>query len=261
MKMAINPFLKKIYKSSTSFSFYKEILGIPYAQTLKYFLGFIICIALIISAQQLSVLYKEINKLEEWLIKSEIRIENGKLTAKYPEPFSIKEPNFAFIFNPSAKAEDIKGKYNNYILINSDKIIVKNITRSHEIPFAKMDKLAVTPEKISKYKTIILSSSSFFIFISAFIGTLIIKLIQIILFSSLALFNSRLFKINFSFENFLNICTYALVPPTIFNLIFASLNIKISYFLALYFAMYTLFIVGAIRACQPVKAKKVIEEV
>jgi hypothetical protein len=251
MKVSTSPFFAKIYKSATSFSFYKEVLSDSFNQTLKFLLLFVLTLSLILTTKQFYLLSKEADKLEEWLLKNNIRIEDGKLISPSQESFEIKEHNFVLVFDPTGKTTDINEKYENAILITDKLVKVKNMNKIQEIPFSKMKNLTLDKKTISKYKKLLLTG--FLVLMSSFIfiGTLVVKLIQIIFCTAIVFLIIKLIRINLSFENLLNICTYAIVPPSIFNICFSSLNIKISYFSSLYFAMYTLFITGALFSCKP----------
>jgi len=258
MNLPFKQFLTRLYKSCTSFSFYKEIYQEPFAKSLKYFLSFILILSIISIIPTVKSSYQEANRLQQWLIKSELKIEQGELIARpNTEPFEITANQLTFMIDPNTNSPDLT-PYQRAYIISRTGIIAKNLDTpgTKKIDFNKEQNWKISAKIINQYKTIVMLIVPFFLVLVRFIFIVLQKIIQIIIFTALSFLNCKILNIPFSFENLLNICTYATIPPFLFYIGFSFLNIKNSYFSALHFIMYALFIIGALNACKPEEPAK-----
>ncbi|MCK4649010.1 DUF1189 family protein, partial [bacterium] len=83
-----------------------------------------------------------------------------------------------------------------------------------------------------------------------FLYFVVVKLIQILFFSLIALVMNATTKANLKYENLFNISLFALTPPVLLSTIFTLVGFRIPFFGFLYVAIYIVFLTGGVRSCK-----------
>lgn len=242
------PFTKKIFLSCSSFDFYTTVYKDNYKKTLKTILLFLLIAGFFNSLAQYMMIKREVTNLENWALKTTPIFSQGELNLKSPDIYSIEKNNFIFIIDPNNSAEIIPEKYPVGIMFTKKNMVLKNKDQQAKHPYKKNEKdLIFDKDTIDRYKATFFSLLTLFVLPGGIILFTLFKLLYILAFSLLTLVYLNLFKQfknHFDFKKVLNICSFATIPPTIFFLIFFTLNQSVANLI--YFGMHIAFIIGAI---------------
>ena len=183
----------------------------------------------------------------------EIRIEDGTVSTDAQEPFIIQEKDFIFIINTTGKKITIDPSYKQGILLTKNKLIHKQSeieTRAYDL--SKIKSFTVNKEAMERWRKIISRFTLPILLVSLFPYFVVVKLIQILLFSLMALVMNTATRANLKYENLFNISLFALTPPVLLATIFTLVGLKIPLFGLLYIVVYIVFLIGGIRGCKEV---------
>jgi hypothetical protein len=250
-------FFVNLWKSVTSFRFYKEIAFQRVSKSIGYFFLFIFLITLILSMKFSNALIQGMEELSKELGDRlpEIRIENGVVSTDAQEPFIIEEKDFIFVIDTTGKITTIDPSYKQGILLTKDKLVTKkSAIETKEYNLSKIKSFTVNKEAMERWRK---TSSRFafpFLVVILFPYYIVTKLIQILFFSLIALIANTATKANLKYENLFNISLFALTPPVLLATIFilTGLRIPFSLSLFLYTVIYIIFLIGGIRSCKEV---------
>jgi len=269
MKFFIN-----LWRSTTNFRFYKEVAFQKVSKSIGYFFLFIFLITLVLSMKRSTALIQGMDEVSKELGDRlpEIRIKDGTVSTDAQEPFIIEEKDFIFIIDTTGKittidlsyfvskenktrfSDEIGGFYKQGILLTKNKLIHRQSEiETREYDLSKIKSFTINKEAMERWRK---ASSRFafpFLVVILFPYYIVAKLIQILLFSLVALIMNTVTKANLKYENLFNISLFALTPPvllaTIFNL--AGLRIPLFLSLFLYTVIYIVFLMGGVRSCRP----------
>lgn len=258
-------------------SFYKNIYNQSLGRSYGFLVVFVLLISLLISSGSIFYVNKSLPKAYDWIDRNfqyiindlpQIKIENGQLTR--PQTRFLKEWDEGFVFLVVPQKDDyfsIINEYENIALLTQDSLILKfdkgNQGQSEIKTFdlARIELLSLTPGSrglniLFKDKTFDFNESSIkkflrrlipilfpIFFIYFFFLYLVIKPLQVVIFSLGALIINNLTKAKLSYKQLLNIGVYAMVPPVLIVLFLQFLNIHffilyvIIYFVYLYFGI------------------------
>ncbi len=250
MKFFIN-----LWRSTTNFRFYKEVAFQKVSKSIGYFFLFILLITLILSMKFSTALIQGMGEVSKELGDRlpEIRIENGVVSTDVQEPFVIEEKNFIFIIDTTEKTTTIDPSYKQGILLTKNKLIHKQSeieTRAYDL--SKIKSFTLNKEAMERWKETFSRFALPILLVSLFPYFILVKLIQILLFSLIALIMNTVTKANLKYENLFNISLFALTPPVLLATIFNLAGLKVPLFGLLYVAIYIIFLIGGIRSCREV---------
>lgn len=253
MKFFIN-----LWRSVTSFRFYKEIASQKVSKSIGYFIFFILLITLLLSMKLSTVLIQGVGAMiEEFGDRlPEIRIKDGVVSIDAQEPFIIEEKDFIFIIiDTTGKITTIDPSYKQGILLTKNKLIHKQSeieTRAYDL--SKIKSFTVNKEAMERWRKAFSRFAFPFLVVILFLYYIVAKLIQILFFSLIALIANTATKANLKYENLFNISLFALTPPVLLATIFNLAGLRIPFFLSLflYTVIYIVFLMGGIRSCREV---------
>ena len=248
MKFFIN-----LWRSVTNFRFYKEIAFQRISKSIGYFFLFIFLITLVLSMKFSTVLIQGMGEVSKELGDRlpEIRIENGVVSTDVQEPFVIEEKDFIFIIDTTGKKTTIDPSYKQGMLLTKNKLIHKQSEiETREYDLSKIKSFTVNKEATERWRKALSRFAFPILLISLFPYFVGVKLIQILLFSLIALIVNTATKASLKYENLFNISLFALTPPVLLATIFNLAGLKVPLFGLLYVAIYIVFLIGGIRSCK-----------
>jgi len=250
MKFFIN-----LWRSVTSFRFYKEIASQKVSKSIGYFIFFILLITLLLSMKLSTVLIQGVGAMiEEFGDRlPEIRIENGVVSTDAQEPFTIEEKDFIFIIDTTGKKTTIDPSYKQGILLTKNKLIHKQSeieTRAYDL--SKIKSFTVNKAAMERWRKTFSRFAFPLLLVCLFLYFVVVKLIQILFFSLIALIANTVTKANLKYENLFNISLFALTPPVLLATIFNLAGLRIPFFLSLflYTVIYIVFLIGGVGSCK-----------
>lgn len=247
-------FFTKVWKSATSFRFYKEIAFQRVSKSMGYFFLFIFLITLVLSMKFSTALIQgmgEINK-EIGDRLPEIRIKDGVVLTTAQEPFIIEEKDFIFIIDTTGKTITIAPSYKQGILLTKNKLFYKQSEiETREYDLSKIKSFTLNKEAMERWRKVFSRFALPILLVSLYPYYIVVKLIQILLFSLIALIVNTITKANLKYENLFNISLFALTPPALLATVFTLAGLKIPFIWLLYIIVYIIFIIGGIRSCRP----------
>ena len=250
MKFFIN-----LWRSVTSFRFYKEVASQKVSKSIGYFFLFIFLITLVLSMKRSTALIQGMDEVSKELRDRlpEIRIEDGTVSTDAQEPFIIEEKDFIFIIDTTEKITTVDPSYKQGILLTRNKLIHRQSEiETREYDLSKIKSFTVNREAMERWRK---ASSRFafpFLVAILFPYYIVVKLIHILLFSLVALIVNAVTKANLKYENLFNISLFALTPPVLLATIFTLVGFRIPFFGLLYVAIYIFFLIRGIRGCKEV---------
>jgi len=248
MKFFIN-----LWRSTTNFRFYKEVAFQKVSKSIGYFFLFIFLITLILSMKYSTALIQGMGEVSKELGDRlpEIRIEDGAVSTDAQEPFIIEEKDFIFIIDTTGKKTTIDPSYKQGMLLTKNKLIHKQSeieTRAYNL--SKIKSFTVNKEAMERWRKTFSRFALPILLVSLFPYFAVVKLIQILLFSLMALVMNTATKANLKYENLFNISLFALTPPVLLATIFNLAGLKIPLFGLLYIVVYIVFLTGGVRSCK-----------
>ena len=250
MKFFIN-----LWRSVTSFRFYKEIAFQKVSKSIGYFFLFILLITLVLSMKRSTALIQGMDEVSKELGDKlpEIRIEDGVVSTDAQEPFVIEEKNFIFIIDTTGKITTVDPSYKQGILLTKNKLIHRQSEiETREYDLSKIKFFTVNKAAMERWRKTFSRFAFPILLVSLFPYFVVVKLIQILLFSLMALVMNTATKANLKYENLFNISLFALTPPVLLATIFNLAGLKIPLFGLFYIAIYIVFLMGGIRSCREV---------
>ena len=248
-------FFIKMWRSATSFRFYKEIAFQKVSKSIGYFFLFILLITLVLSMKFSNALIQGMGEVSKELGDRlpEIRIEDGIVSTDAQEPFTIEEKDFIFVIDTTGRITAIDPSYKQGILLTKKKLFYKQSEiETREYDLSKIKSFTVNKEAMERWKKTFSRFAFPILLISLFSYFVVVKLIQIFLFSLIALIANTTTKANLKYENLFNISLFALTPPVLLATIFTLAGLWIPPFwsIFLYVAIYIVFLGGGIRSCK-----------
>ena len=239
-----------ILKSCTDFKFYKEIFYQPFGITLRYLLCLVLILTVILGIRYSLLFNQLVNKGLEWVEESipYIEINDGVVSADVEQPFTIEDEKFILIIDTTDQIKEINYKYDSGILLTKNKVIVKqDRARTQEFDLSGIKKLRLDIETLNRWKKYFVLIIIPIMIVVQFVYFAIAKMLQILTFGLAIL----IFKPQLKFNNVLNLCAYALAPPTILAVVVALIITKpLFFFPFIYLGMYVAFIVGGLKQIQ-----------
>ena len=179
----------------------------------------------------------------------EINLRNGRLSTTISQPFSVIDPQFAFILNTEGAPVDLD-QYPSGLLILSDRIIVKTSAGATQTrTFERLPDFSLAKSQIVDW----LSGHQFFLWFLAVLAALAItcvinlffwvyKMISFLFWGLILLFVARLLKKPLTtFTGGFNLAVYASVLPLLLSsVILLAPNQILSFFSFGLFAYYSL---------------------
>ncbi len=252
MKFFIN-----LWRSTTNFRFYREVAFQKVSKSIGYFFLFIFLVTLVLSMKYSTVLIQGMGEVSKELGDRlpEIRIEDGVVSTDAQEPFIIEEKNFIFIIDTTGRITTIDPSRKQGILLTKNKLIHKQSeieTRAYDL--SKIKSFTVNKEAMERWRKIISRFALPILLVCLFPYFVVVKLIQILLFSLIALIVNAATKANLKYENLFNISLFALTLPVILATIFilAGFKIPLLWSVFLYTIVYIAFLMGGVRSCKKV---------
>jgi len=267
-------------------SFYKKICNQSLGRSYGFLVVFVLVISLLIASQTMIYVNKNLPSLFNWIDNNfyyaisdvpEIQIEDGQLKA--PTTNYIKEwgNDFVFLVMPDSQDNLLAIKdYDNAALLTRDSLILKfdkgNSGQSDIKLFdlTKVKSLTLTPDSKnlnvlfedknfnlneSTIKTIVrkLAPMAFpIVFVYIFFLYLLIKPLQILIFSLGGLIINSLLNAKLAYKQLLNIGTYALAPSVLIVLFLQFFNF---HFFLLYIIIYFTYLYLGIKAAKAIEVE------
>lgn len=285
--------LFKTIFSTFSPSFYKKIVAQSFWRSAGYLLLLGLVVSLVFSTGRMfQMKFVIVDKLAAGLsspqatavIQSipEIKIENGTASSPVQQPFIIEKQDFVFVLDTTGKITSLDN-YKQGLLLAKNKLIMKSAKAEgsgaeiNEFDLARVAKqliikagdikkneiaeltwsgkaFSVTENSIKKLGAIILLIILPFSIIIGFVLFVIAKLFHAAFFSLAGLIANRAMDAKLKYENLINICIYALTPPTLLsiaiNLLFWQVRSLLFAWAIFYIAIYIALIFAAVKECK-----------
>jgi hypothetical protein len=252
--------------------FYLKISRQPIAKTLKFLLVFILIISAVLSLSDALVMNSKLKYVQKWADDSLKKIPAMEVKAgiliQPKESFMLNLGNefSVFIVEPDPKKEaDILAKFKNVVMLTQTQFVFKQTGKDSVFEEKRRDydknkdwkvspnesgfvlaldrnQVLVTPDNVKKWLKVV----SIFLF-PAFLLILFIiycftKPLQVLFFSLIGLIANAILKAGTSYNQIINICSYALVPPTTFVVLMELCRFDLPGLWFLFGAVYMLYI-------------------
>ncbi len=219
-----------------------------------------------------------------------ITIENGKVSCAAQQPFvkiwdidkdlvkkmDLDKDRVTFIIDTTGQITSLDG-YDNGLLLTKNKLIIKSteaegVARIREHDLSKVDYFKLEPGKKSKGEIVnitlkrgrfSLTYNTFakwlkilwwvaipIMLIFFFVYYIFAKIVQLFVFSPLALLIAKFAKTGISYSKLLNIGAYAFTAPTLLAALCYIIKLNIPILWLLYISLYVSFLIMAIRKCK-----------
>jgi hypothetical protein len=246
-------FFVKLWKSTASFRFYREIAHQKVSRSIGYFFLFILLISVVLSLSASTFLIQHLARLAEDMGDKlpEVQIVDGVVSTSVTEPYFYGDENFIFIIDTTGGTTAVDVSYQQGILLAKNKVILKLSTiETREYDLSKIKSFTLDKEALKSWQK---SSSRLalpVLLVGFFFYLLVIKGIQILFFSVIALIINNNIQANLKYENLFNISLFALTPPVLFTTVFTVFGFRFPFFGFFYVIIYLIFLVGGIKSCK-----------
>ncbi|MCT4599251.1 MAG: DUF1189 domain-containing protein [Vallitalea sp.] len=248
-------FFVKIIKSITDINFYSNFRNEKLGKSFGYLLLLALALGIIFSG---IVTLKTNKSIDDSLtfFESEdfpdIMIANGVLDIDIEEPLVLKQDGdiiFIVDMTNTYTLNDLAG-YSIGYLITPERVII-NQAGSPPIPFEfknlqdfQIDKYTAV-DFLNKTKSVFIG----FIIFTIIVGTILLKLLESLIVSIIALIANSILNKNMSYNDLYKISIYALTLPSIIVLIINSLSLGLSFgiLLLIYYSIATIYVVLALK--------------
>lgn len=242
-----NNLFNTILRSSTDFKFYKEIFHQPFGKTLRYLLVLVLLVTVVLGIRYSIVFNKFSKKGLQWIGENVpyIEITDGVVAADVEQPFMIEEEGFVMVIDTTGETQGIDPEYDAGILLAKDKLIVKqDQIRTQEFDLSKVKNFRLDKETLGKWRAFFVCIIMPFMILMQFLYSFVAKIIQAAIAGLIVL----IFKPQYRYNNILNVCVYALTPPTLLAIVVTLVAPKpLLFFPLIYLGMYIAFVIGGIR--------------
>ncbi len=253
---AIKSFFQAVFKSCFDFSFYKSIKNQNFWRSLGYLSMLMLIAAIVISTAANYYLHSIVVEAQGLFDKDfpNITIKKGIVSIDANQPFIYENTEIHFILDPKIEAAPLQNTENKTLLLVGKNFIAfreKNEIETNVYDLSKIDDLHITKETAKKITNIFYWIIAPIILIVIFLGFLLFRLLQILLFSLIGLIFNKILKANLTYQNIINICTFSITGPILISMLmdFAGLAGRIPYLL--YFHLiYAVYIFLAIKNCK-----------
>ena len=264
-------FFKKIKIKIFNFEKYKEFADEDVTKAIKYFFQivmlFVICATMATTIPRVNLFYQGIGYIKDNI--PNFNIKDERLVIESEEPILIENNDLSLVIliNTNIIAEDEdkffeqQNQYENVLVFTDSKLLLRIANTSGVMSY---DYKSITEtlnlNEISKQSLVeYFENSGYFqtnitIFLIMFAYLLftyiIVTLIDVIIFSALALITSKLYRAGLNYKQCFNISIYALTLPIILNVIYVIVNaftgFIIQYFQLMYYIIAYIYIIATI---------------
>ena len=249
-------FFVSAWQSSADFNFYRKIVSQSFFATFKYLLMLVLIIGVVITIKYYFYLNRGISEATEWAKTNlpDIEIANGEVSVKEQQPIFIEKiPDFIFIIDTTGTVTSIEPKYKRGILLTKNSFIYKEseqATRSYGLSnLAKGGMIKIDDKNLDRLRAIIKRLSFPFLLTGLVVYYLIAKLVQIVVFSLVAVIMNKIINGKLNYRSLVNIGAYAITPVTLLATVIILSGIFIPFFWVLYFLAYVTFLIFAVTKC------------
>lgn len=243
----MNVLFSTVLRSCTDFKFYKEIFYQPFGKTVRYLVILVVLVTVLLGIRY-SIIFSNFSKKGmQWVEKNApyIEITDGIVAADVKQPFITEEEGFLMIIDTTGETKGIDSNYKTGVLLTKNKLIVKqDEVRTQEFDLSKVKSFQLDKETLSRWRKVFIIGIIPIMIIMQFGYAFIAKIVQALV-AGLAVL---IFKPRLQYSNILNVCVYALTPPTLLAVLIVLIAPKpLLFFPIIYLGMYIAFIVGGIR--------------
>lgn len=245
-------FLNDIRRSIADFTFYREVKGSPVSRAMKYLLGILLVITVLLSIRITADIHKGLGIAADWVGKNlpVITITDGIASIDRQEPFKLEEGGYVLIIDVTGVTTNIDS-YEKGILLIKDKVIYKEgpaKTETYSLAGVKSLKIdADFMKALQKSMPLILSP---FILVGVYIYFIIAKLLQVLIFSLVSLLVSSITRCELSYPQIFSIGIFALTPSMVIGAAIPLIGVTVPAFGILYSGIYVIMLIMAIMNCR-----------
>ncbi len=290
MTSLANPsFWASLWKSATSFQFYRDIQGQTFRCTMRYVFILAAILSLLISARLFLDIEKSLEAWASWISATipDIRIEKGITLMPAGGPKTIADDRAILVVNPEEKDAKIPDKFRAGLILGRDKMLLKwnqvsgpvgEPSRLEQFIYAiaytayatqpggfkgnvfdlsGVQSLTVNPKNVARWKVLAVRLIGLTLPFVYFIFYLVGKLAQALFFSVVLSYATRSPQgERMPYSGILNLSLYALTPPMLFSALMQILGVKVPHFDWVFLGMYVAFLMGAMHNCTKIPARE-----
>lgn len=245
-------FFRDIKDSILHFSFYHDFAQRSVGRAVKFLLGLVVLITVILAPRISWDAMRWIRNISEWMQNNlpEITVTNGEANSPVAQPFKVAGEKFVFILDTSGATTDIDAGYPAGILVTKKQVILKESAfQKREYDLAQLSGLTLNKETIAALKRtadlfaiplIVLGLLSYFF---------LAKLTQVLFFSLISLIVNAAGGIGLSYRSLFVIGSYALTPAVLLGALVGLIGKPLPLFAVLYLSLYLVYlIVGVLQS-------------
>lgn len=241
-------FWRDIKNSIFSFPFYKEVKERTVSRAVKFLLGLVALMTVLISIRLSFDAFYWIEKIGDWMGESlpEITVTGGEASSPAQQPYQVEaqEKNFVFVLDTTGVIQEIPAQYPSGVLVMKNKVVFKeNASQKREYDLTRLSGVVVNKQTIEKLKRTLkilvvplLAVGLFLYFFSA-------RLIQVLFFSLISVVINLVGEIGLSYQAMFVIGVYALVPCSLMGTLVVLIGKPLLLFPVVYLSSYLIYLV------------------
>jgi len=241
-------FFRDIKNSIFSFPFYKEAKERPVSRAVKFLLGLVALMTVLISIRlSFDALYW-IEKIGAWMGESlpEITVTGGEASSPVHQPYQVEAEgkNFVFVLDTTGSIGDVPAQYPSGILVTKNRLIFKeNNFQKREYDLARLSGVVVNKQTIEELKRTLKILAVPLLAVGLFLYFFFARLIQVLFFSLISVVINLAGEIGLSYQAMFAIGVYALVPCSLLGTLVALIGKPLLLFPAVYLSSYLIYLV------------------
>lgn len=246
-------FFEEIWRSISSFKFYKDVKSFSVGKSIKYVLLFILLISLVLTIRYSYGFAKGLNVAAEWMKKNlpVIEIQNGIASVDVEQPYKVLQDDMAVIIDTTGKTSSLDG-YKRGVLLMKDKVLYKeNGVKTEIYNLADVKNLKIDQNFMNMVKNNAAWIIFPFMFAGIYIYLAVARFLQIFLFSLVTIFTAAIAKTQLTYAQIFNIGAYAVTASMILGGIAALFMRAIPGIGWVYCAIYITYLVMGLLNCKP----------
>lgn len=239
----------------SSFPFYKSASSRSLSQAMKFLLGLVLLLTVVLSIRLSFSAFYGINAISDWMIQSlpEITVTQGQASSAVQQPFKIEalDKQFIFILDTTGVTQEIPNEYPSGILVMQKKVLFKQDAFQKRVyDLSQVSGLVVNKETIGKLEQVVKTWIIPLLLLGLFIYLFIARLIQVLFFTLMSLVINAAGGIGLSYKALFVIGIYALVPCSFLGLLVALIGLPVPWFAPVYLTTYLAYLLIGILQCK-----------
>ncbi|MDD5194544.1 MAG: DUF1189 domain-containing protein [Candidatus Omnitrophica bacterium] len=245
-------FFKEIASSVCDFKFYAQVKDFGLGRAFKYLFLFLLVITVALTARYSYMVNYGLGLARSWSEKNlpVIHVDDGVVSADVKQPYQIEVEDGVVIIDTTGAITSLDGYDKGTLLTKHELIFKKNAAESRVYSLREIKSLTIDKQFLEKAKKIIIIAAIPIILIGMYLYFCFARLLQILLFSLIALVIAAIMRTKLTYKQVFNISVYAASASMLLGLVAALLLKPIPYFGWLYNCVYVIYLIFALRQCK-----------